>query len=729
MFNILKTWSIELIYLLRKSTFIIIMIIMGCIIFWDIDQIRDVTREILYSGFKFKFFIFQILAVFWAIQTWYSSRSLFDFTEFKPKNKKAHRFFQKWLPRFYGAFIFLIISFAFIFSNNKDNSSKYLILFLIINLILLIIFFVFVIIRRRIFKSIDIKRKIQDEAYFIQGSFKEIMNMWGYDFLSIAVFIFFMILFIISKVSDPQFFGTDAIIVSFLAFFTSTFVILIYLKKYKSIPVFAIAVILFVLCSYVNNNHWIKLLPKKQNINPAYNFSQDMQNNKAKINFDIFFKNWFEYENNNFTNKYSSNKTNNIFIIAVEGGGMRSAYWSSYLLSSLQDLSITNTNYCRLNEHVFAISSVSGGSLGSAVYLALVKENSQQKEQSLLAEKSGSILGRDFLSPVIGSLFYPDFLQRFLPFPIHYFDRALALEKALESSWQDTFKGSDNYFTNAFYSLWDDYFKTKTYSLPFLFLNTSSVEKGNRVIISTLPFYKQFSDCVDFNTKFSNYSSRIPLSTASFLSARFPYITPAARVYNEPDKLFVSNKIWGHIDDGGYFENSGSATAFDILTCILKNESGQNDKTNQTKINFNPKNIYAIVIKNDPVTKTKPSRWCYEITQPILTFFNTWMSRTPYSTSVLKNLLGKSKVIELNLLFSGEEVPVGWYLSDQAQQNVKEYIHYLIEEAQSNSINNSEFKSRYSNTLNNLSKYIKYKPEDEWNIENMRKLMKLLKVQ
>src|ERR1051325_10644881 len=47
----------------------------------------------------------------------------------------------------------------------------------------------------------------------------------------------------------------------------------------------------------------------------------------------------------------------------------------------------------------------------------------------------------------------------------------------------------------------------------------------------------------------------VPLSTAAHMSARFTYVSPAGRF--DPDGT--------HVVDGGYFENSGAATALDIL--------------------------------------------------------------------------------------------------------------------------------------------------------------------
>src|SRR5439155_10310858 len=57
----------------------------------------------------------------------------------------------------------------------------------------------------------------------------------------------------------------------------------------------------------------------------------------------------------------------------------------------------------------------------------------------------------------------------------------------------------------------------------------------------------------------------VPLSTAAHMSARFTYVSPAGR--------FATDGT--HVVDGGYFENSGAATALDILRQV-NNELRQN---------------------------------------------------------------------------------------------------------------------------------------------------------
>ena len=75
--------------------------------------------------------------------------------------------------------------------------------------------------------------------------------------------------------------------------------------------------------------------------------------------------------------------------------------------------------------HLFAISGVSGGSYGGAVFAGLMADQIETSGYRCDSGETGSdpvlldpvrrILGEDFLAPALAGMFYPDFLQRFLP--------------------------------------------------------------------------------------------------------------------------------------------------------------------------------------------------------------------------------------------------------------------------------------------------------------------------
>jgi hypothetical protein len=158
-------------------------------------------------------------------------------------------------------------------------------------------------------------------------------------------------------------------------------------------------------------------------------------------------------------------------------------------------------------------------------------------------------------------MFYPDLLQRFLPFPIPYFDRGRTLEMGWEKAWRDTMH--TNRFADSFVDLWKPTPDSRVW-MPALFLNGTSVEIGNRIITSNLQVTNRFVDAEDAANKVAEdrlpatkAGCNIPLSTAIHMSFRPTFLSPAGRL---PDG--------SHIVDGGYFEDSAATAALEIVTRV-----------------------------------------------------------------------------------------------------------------------------------------------------------------
>jgi hypothetical protein len=94
----------------------------------------------------------------------------------------------------------------------------------------------------------------------------------------------------------------------------------------------------------------------------------------------------------------------------------------------------------------------------------------------------------------------------------------------------------------------------KPRSVPNLFLNGTSVETGKRIIASNLRINNDFTDSTDASDALDGV---LRVSTAVHMSARFTYVSPAGGL-----------RSGDHVVDGGYFENSGAATADDIFWTI-----------------------------------------------------------------------------------------------------------------------------------------------------------------
>ncbi|MES2900566.1 MAG: hypothetical protein V4723_12625 [Pseudomonadota bacterium] len=264
-------------------------------------------------------------------------------------------------------------------------------------------------------------------------------------------------------------------------------------------------------------------------------------------------------------------KTFPVYLVASEGGGIRAAYWAGMVLAKLQDDSQE-----RFARHLFALSGVSGGALASATFAALVADSGANTlgtapcaagaRTRLYQQCTRQVLRRDFLSPTLGYLLYPDMLQRFLPLPIPKADRARAMETSWAAAWRQA-TGSSR-LQERFDQLWKG---DKTLGVPSLLLNATLVNGGNRLITSDVVIDGRFPDAYDSFDPLLDLR-QISLASAVHNSARFSYLSPAGTVYGcQERERFVAcdpsrtRTAWGRVIDGGYFESSGVEAVRDLL--------------------------------------------------------------------------------------------------------------------------------------------------------------------
>ena len=279
-----------------------------------------------------------------------------------------------------------------------------------------------------------------------------------------------------------------------------------------------------------------------------------------------------------------------IYVISAEGGGLYAAYHTAAFLAQLQD-------ECPLfAQHAFAISSVSGGSLGAAVFSALATEQATNQawrpcgpasQKGKLNEFVKHYFSQDFLSPLIAASLFPDFLQRFLPVPVYQFDRARALERAFEAAWENAARAVDGKASHPIRNPFEtplSAFAEPLRAAPALLLNTTGVETGSRITLSPL-FVGATPTALHITQALLGICTEVTktvemrLSTAVSLSARFPWVTPVGWVDRPmrnpksappcPDRQFdFGNRLY--LADGGYFENSGLESAIEVAARLRR---------------------------------------------------------------------------------------------------------------------------------------------------------------
>jgi predicted chitinase len=107
-------------------------------------------------------------------------------------------------------------------------------------------------------------------------------------------------------------------------------------------------------------------------------------------------------------------------------------------------------------------------------------------------------------------------------------------------------------------------------------MNTTDAGSGKRVLISPFDIgsnSKESDLCILSNKpdhqKDTSTSLHFNLSTAAFISARFPWVTPAATVTIKNDCITKNSEA--RLVDGGYIDNSGVETALNMIDAIQSN--------------------------------------------------------------------------------------------------------------------------------------------------------------
>ncbi|MEX2231997.1 MAG: patatin-like phospholipase family protein [Cyclobacteriaceae bacterium] len=450
-------------------------------------------------------------------------------------------------------------------------------------------------------------------------------------------------------------FITLPIIFTGITFYTAFFYVLLVLGKYSGINWAAIVLVAGLAMAIAVDNRFHDI------------YRMDRTAETTLQTLDQYIDNWVTSRKA----EIDSTKVYPVFIVNTYGGGIRAAAWTSLVVSHLD--SITKGEFQR---HVFAYSGASGGTIGASVMCALRKS---KERQAVTSQEVLSFYKNDFLSPVLIGLMGRDIFFSTTGWDA-IDDRARLQDHIWESHLSSLDKGI---YSKEFSSLWYDP-AARMYDIPLLFANTYHVESGLKGIVAPVKLStRHFPQAVDVNEKLSGKG--IPLSTASFLSARFPYMSPAG-------KLDASH----HFLDGGLKENSGAETAYELYTVVRDQKEKRVNDTVLAQRDpdlvqaYSKIQIYFLSLNNtgthDPEATTKN---LVELTAPITALYNNWVGNTLKADSVL-GALTKPNYFQLRPLkdtiwhegipFS-PVLPLGWQISDFALQRLNESLTYPEKQA------------------------------------------------
>jgi hypothetical protein len=453
--------------------------------------------------------------------------------------------------------------------------------------------------------------------------------------LSLLAFVFILLFSFMVPVGAYMFFGAVAMICLAFACWQIVFVALHFIDKAQNIfPFRFFLLVMFLITTFCNNDHPIRTYVP--------------MNDARSLSLQDHFKAWLSTVSRDSTYRIGPQKKIPVVFVAAEGGALRTGAFTAMMLAKLSD------SFPSFNKYIYCYSGVSGGAVGSGFYQALwIDHYIHQRHNLTYAQATDTFFKTDFLASVTGKLVFGEIINYFIPWHINRLDRAIALEQSWENGWQKI-DDSINIFRERFQK------SVPSAIVPALFINTTEAESGMQCIWSNvslpdIPFNKQ-------RDLASRLHREIAYSTAINLSSRFPLISPGAAIdFNEREKK--------HYVDGGYFENTGSETLFQVLKALPLKDLPI--KPYVLQFNFG---------SNDSTIKESSIRSFSEIMEIIGGIYNTRSGRSDIAQYYLAQYVDSldGVFIPLYLKPKTKKIPLNWMLSNTAVNRLDEEIGKMM---------------------------------------------------
>lgn len=293
-----------------------------------------------------------------------------------------------------------------------------------------------------------------------------------------------------------------------------------------------------------------------------------------------------------------------VIFVSAEGGGSRAGLWSFLVHSYLYE---NHPDY--FDKYLFSLTGASGGGVGNAMFYTAAHQHKMHNKTLQLAHtkaeiekgsaklnyKASTIYNANYLSSSVAALLGRDLFISVTGFYQKKDDRGKLVENEWETNYNKVFNiDSTSFIGNDFLSIMPQ-LKDPTKVMPLLMMNTTHLQSGQRSIVSPVNFrdnkyMKGFRDFLHNYTKHNPKNNIIKISTSMLLNARFPFLSPVAKV-----------KGVGQYGDAGYYDNIGGAVTRGLENAFI-------EVLNEPKY-YNLKNkisIRHLVIANKEAKKNAP---------------------------------------------------------------------------------------------------------------------------
>ena len=408
-----------------------------------------------------------------------------------------------------------------------------------------------------------------------------------------------------------------------------------------------------------------------------------------------------------------------VFLVAAQGGGLYAAYHTALFLSEIQDETIAIAGDAIFSDRLFAVSGVSGGSVGAAVFGALQDHcKPDRDDQGKLvtpvpetcrdyADRADRIVNHDYLTPLLARMLFADIGADFLvdlPWFGSWFDRSRPQEDLLSSAFDHVAYGDDRAGGFLDRSIVESWRHDDRDGPPVMMLNAADVSTGRRLVLTPFStFYprdafrredapttfleakchlrqmretpsmtrEQAALACNPNVVAETEDAFAPaVKTSAFLSARFPIVAPPGRIrFAETDTEGV------HVIDGGSFDNTGLATIADLIHAIHSFEGREDQKIG----------VIVLAFREPP----RPPAFggghisFGEIVSPAATFFASWRARGLQSKDLLERLVNNQDEDNRKVAIYRNDLQatnargytLSWLLSQRTMKRIRQTVN------------------------------------------------------
>ncbi|MEL7118759.1 MAG: patatin-like phospholipase family protein [Bacteroidota bacterium] len=521
------------------------------------------------------------------------------------------------------------------------------------------------------FNEYGVRRRVRSVAHYDGRLLKRIFKQNHLNALIIQLLTMFM-LFLLGSLMDYSVFRIPAAASLMIAMSLVTAIIgalTYWFSEWRTSIIIVLLIIINFATKYRNIDHTNKAFGLNYKVAPAeYSYpvlesiSSDAQIKKDIIQTENILNNWKA----NFDT--TTQKKPKLILLAVSGGGLRSAAWTVNAIQKMDSLL-----QGELFKNTVLITGASGGMLGASYMRELYLRKQEGEAVDLYDTEHYNNISKDLLNSIAFTLVSNDLFMPWLEFrvgdQVYRKDRGYIFEQQLNDN-------TGGIMDKALIDYKDDEAEGK---IPMIMMSASVVNDARRLMISPQgvsymmfsPIRRSFDgdteiDAIDFGKLFAEQDAQnLKFLSALRMGATFPYVMPNVHLPSEPILESV---------DAGFIDNNGIKAATRFVQVfkdwMVENTSG----------------VVLIQISGSPLIEPIEAKKRVGVIESVFNpigiasqILNLQEYNDDSSLGFMYDILGRDFFSVIRITYSSarrgeKEASISFHLTDQEKINVREEL-------------------------------------------------------